>query len=126
MGWTKKRGRQQGFTFIELMVSVTILTIVVGVVVEGLTKLMQRNTTETSKTDLTQESREFMDQVVNDIHQSGYPSVKMFDPARALYRYRPRIPQIATSTCRIRVRASQCDAKFPAVRGRCGRKRHGQ
>jgi prepilin-type N-terminal cleavage/methylation domain-containing protein len=81
MGWTKKRGRQQGFTFIELMVSVTILTIVVGVVVEGLTKLMQRNTTETSKTDLTQESREFMDQIVNDIHQSGYPSVKMFDPA---------------------------------------------
>ncbi|HXC47803.1 MAG TPA: prepilin-type N-terminal cleavage/methylation domain-containing protein [Candidatus Sulfotelmatobacter sp.] len=84
MGWTKKRGRQQGFTFIELMVSVAILTLVVGVVVEGLTKLMQRNTTETSKTDLTQESREFMDQVVNDIHQSGYPSVKMFDPATLL------------------------------------------
>ena len=84
MGWTKTRGRQQGFTFIELMVSVAILTLVVGVVVEGLTKLMQRNTTETSKTDLTQESREFMDQIVNDIHQSGYPSVKMFDPATLL------------------------------------------
>jgi len=84
MGWTKKRGRQQGFTFIELMVSVTILTLVVGVVVEGLTKLMQRNTTETSKTDLTQQSREFMDQIVNDIHQSGYPSAKMFDPATLL------------------------------------------
>lgn len=84
MDWNKKSGRQQGFTFIELMVSVAILTLVVGVVVEGLTKLMQRNTTETSKTDLTQEAREFMDQVVNDIHQSGYPSVKMFDPATLL------------------------------------------
>jgi prepilin-type N-terminal cleavage/methylation domain-containing protein len=81
MGWNKKRGRQQGFTMIELMVSVGILTVVVGVVVEGLTKLMQRNKTETTKVDLTQESREFMDQIVNDIHQSGYPSAVMFDPA---------------------------------------------
>jgi prepilin-type N-terminal cleavage/methylation domain-containing protein len=81
MGWNKKRGRQQGFTMIELMVSVTILTVVVGVVVEGLTKLMQRNKTETTKVDLTQESREFMDQIVNDIHQAGYPSLKTFDPA---------------------------------------------
>jgi len=81
MGWTKRRGRQQGFTMIELMVSVTILTVVVGVVVEGLTKLMQRNKMETTKVDLTQESREFMDQIVNDIHQAGYPSLKTFDPA---------------------------------------------
>lgn len=80
MGWTKRRGRQQGFTIIELMVSMAILTVVVGVVVEGLTKLMQRNKMETTKVDLTQESREFMDQIVNDIHQSGYPSLKMFDP----------------------------------------------
>jgi len=81
MGWTKRRGREQGFTLIELMISVGILTVVVGVVVEGLTKLMQRNTIETAKVDLTQQSREFMDQIVNDIHQSGYPSAKMFDPA---------------------------------------------
>ena len=81
MGWTKRRGRERGFTMVELMVSVAILTVVVGVVVDGLTKLMQRNTMETVKVDLTQESREFMDQIVNDIHQSGYPSLKMFDPA---------------------------------------------
>ncbi len=81
MGWTKRRGREQGFTLIELMVSVAILTVVVGVVVEGLTKLMQRNTIETTKVDLTQQSREFMDQIVNDIHQAGYPDLKTFDPA---------------------------------------------
>jgi prepilin-type N-terminal cleavage/methylation domain-containing protein len=84
MGWTKSRRRAQGFTFIELMVSMAILTVVVGVVVEGLTKLMQRNKMETTKVDLTQESREFMDQIVNDIHQSGYPSAKLFDPATLL------------------------------------------
>jgi len=66
---------------IELMVSVAILTLVVGVVVQGLSRLMQRNKMETTKVDLTQESREFMDQIVNDIHQAGYPSLKTFDPA---------------------------------------------
>jgi prepilin-type N-terminal cleavage/methylation domain-containing protein len=81
MGWTKWRGSQQGFTMIELMVTIAILTVVTGVVVEGLTKLMQRNTSETTKVDLTQESREFMDQIVSDIHQAGYPSLKTFDPA---------------------------------------------
>jgi len=79
MGRNKKRG-QRGFTMLELMVSVAILTVVVGVVVDGLTRLMQRNKMETTKVDLTQESREFMDQIVNDINQTGYPSLKMFDP----------------------------------------------
>jgi prepilin-type N-terminal cleavage/methylation domain-containing protein len=76
----RKRVRQRGFTMIELMVSVTVLTVVVGIVVDGLVKLQQRNTMETTKVDLTQESREFMDQIVSDIHQSGFPSLKVFDP----------------------------------------------
>jgi prepilin-type N-terminal cleavage/methylation domain-containing protein len=78
---TKKRVLTNGFTLIELMISVAILTVVVGVVVQGLTKLQQRNTMEAVKVDLTQESREFLDQIVSDIHQSGYPSLKIFDPA---------------------------------------------
>jgi prepilin-type N-terminal cleavage/methylation domain-containing protein len=94
MGWTKKRGRKQGFTILELMISVAILTVVVGVVVQGLTRLMQRNTIETAKVDLTQESREFMDQIVNDIHQAGYPSLKTFDPATKPLGYND--PGVAT------------------------------
>lgn len=75
-----QRFHQRGFTMLELMVSVAILTIVVGVVVNGLTRLAQRNKMETVKVDLTQESREFLDQIVSDIHQAGYPSLRMFDP----------------------------------------------
>jgi len=78
---SKKPIWQRGFTMIELIVSMTILMLVAGVVVEGLRKLQQRNTMDTTKVDLTQESREFMDQIVSDIHQSGYPALKMFDPA---------------------------------------------
>ena len=80
MGNKKKLG-QLGFTLVEMMVSVAILTTVVGVVVDGLAQLQQRNTMETTKVDLTQESREFMDQIVSDIRQAGYPGLQLFDPA---------------------------------------------
>jgi type II secretory pathway pseudopilin PulG len=81
MNRNKKRFSGKGFSFLELMISVAILTTVVGVVVSSLMQLQQRNKMEGVTVDLTQESREFMDQIVNDIHQSGYPSLKMFDPA---------------------------------------------
>ncbi len=80
MGGNEKRVRQHGFTLLELMVSMAILTLVAAVIVDGLSRLQKRSTMETTKIDLTQESREFMDQIVSDIHQSGYPSLKMFDP----------------------------------------------
>jgi prepilin-type N-terminal cleavage/methylation domain-containing protein len=81
---SSKKDLQNGFTMIELMVSMTILTLVSAVVVDGLTSLVQRDKMETTKIDLTQESRQFMDQIVSDIHQSGFPSAKMFDPASLL------------------------------------------
>lgn len=71
---------RNGFTLLELMVSVAILTIVIGVIVEGVNTMQARNTVETNKLDLTQESRQFMDQIVNDLHQSGFPRVETFDP----------------------------------------------
>ncbi len=75
-----RRNRARGFSLSELMISLVILTGVVGVVVDGMVQMQQRRGAEDSKMDLVQESREFMDQVVNDVHQSGYPSSQMFDP----------------------------------------------
>ncbi len=71
---------QRGFSFLELLASMAILSIVMAVVVEGITTMQARNMVETNKLDLTQQTREFMDQIVNDIHQSGFPSLAMFDP----------------------------------------------
>jgi prepilin-type N-terminal cleavage/methylation domain-containing protein len=73
--------RQRGFSLVELMVSLAILTIVIGVVMDGVMTMQKRNAVEVSKVDLTQQAREFMDQIVNDIHQAGYPGLNMFDPA---------------------------------------------
>jgi prepilin-type N-terminal cleavage/methylation domain-containing protein len=81
MNGKNKSARGRGFSLIELMISVVIMTTVIGVAVEGLMKLEQRNTMEATKVDLTQESREFMDQIVSDIHQAGFPSLHMYDPA---------------------------------------------
>lgn len=76
----RKAGRQKGFTLVELAISMAILTIVMGVVLEGVATMQTRNTVETNKMDLTQEAREFMDQITNDLRQSGFPRPVMFDP----------------------------------------------
>jgi len=75
-----KTRQQRGFSLIELMVSLAILSIVMGVIVEGINTTQARNAVETNKLDLTQETREFMDQIVNDIDQAGFPGLNMFDP----------------------------------------------
>ena len=71
------RTRQSGFSLVELMVVVVILTIILAVVIEGATQLQRRSVMETSKIDLTQESRQFVDQIMRDIHQIGYPNKRM-------------------------------------------------
>ncbi|HXU20273.1 MAG TPA: type II secretion system protein [Verrucomicrobiae bacterium] len=72
--------RQGGFSLIELLVSLAILSIVIGVVLDGINTMQARNTVETNKLDLTQQTREFMDQIINDLDQAGFPSLSMFDP----------------------------------------------
>lgn len=73
--------KQLGFTLLEMMVALGILTLVIGVVAESVATMQTRNTAEESKLDLTQQTRQFMDQIIGDIHQSGFPSLKMFDPS---------------------------------------------
>ena len=80
MNRTTKKASRAGFTLIEMMASVAILSLVIGVVIDGLTQLQKRNRVEVSRVDLTQELRQFQDQIVSDIHQSGYPSFRSFDP----------------------------------------------
>ncbi len=74
---------QSGFSLLELLLVVAILVVVLGVVVRGAVELQKRNITEMAKVDLTQQSRQFIDQVVKDLHHAGYPSVRMYDMATA-------------------------------------------
>lgn len=81
-----KRRLQSGFSLLEMMAVLVILTIVFAVVAEALITMQGRNVTESSKVDLTQQSREFMDQIISDVHQAGYPPISAFaklDPVMA-------------------------------------------
>jgi prepilin-type N-terminal cleavage/methylation domain-containing protein len=63
----------RGFSLLEMMLALAILTGVIGVAVDGLTQMQRRSYAENSKTDTVQESRDFVDQMVRDIHDVGYP-----------------------------------------------------
>jgi type II secretory pathway pseudopilin PulG len=70
-----------GFSLVEMLITVAILIIIMAAVFQQINKTQKRYRAEESKLDMTQGTREFMDQMVRDLRQSGYPNVKMFDGA---------------------------------------------
>jgi prepilin-type N-terminal cleavage/methylation domain-containing protein len=75
------RGMQYGFSLLEMMVAVAILTTVIAVVTSGMVQIQKRSASDVNKVGLAQESRQFMDQILRDMRQCGYPGLGMFDPA---------------------------------------------
>src|SRR5258705_14005047 len=67
------RKSQSGFSAIEMLVAVVLLMAVLGVVVKGMTDMQRRSFSETSKMDAVQDTRDFIDQMVRDVHDVGYP-----------------------------------------------------
>ncbi len=74
------KGHEQGFSLIELLVVLGILTLVMGVVFNEIIRVQQRYRTEETKIDMFQQARELIDQFVRDVHQAGYPNFKMYQP----------------------------------------------
>ena len=76
---TKRKPRSQsGFTLLEILIVLVILTIVMGVVFKDIDTVQKRYRTEEAKLDVTQESREFLDQVVRDLRQTGFPAQRLY------------------------------------------------
>jgi type II secretory pathway pseudopilin PulG len=67
------RSLAQGFSLIEMLVAFAILMVVIAVAVKGMIMMQTRSFTEASKVDMVQETRDFVDQMVHDIHDVGYP-----------------------------------------------------
>ena len=76
---TKRAIRAQGFSLLELLISMVVLLTVLGVVMGTLVQLERRNSGENDKMDLTQGTREFVDQATRDLHQAGFPNANMFN-----------------------------------------------
>ena len=70
---------QRGFSLVELMVVMAILVTVIGVLTEAMTQIEKRSASDVSKVGVAQETRQFMDQILRDLRQCGFPSLAMFD-----------------------------------------------
>src|SRR5258708_15452729 len=75
---------QAGFSLLELVIVVAILTIVMAAVFNGVNLVTQRSQAEQVKVDLVQEGREFVDEFERDLHQAGYPNCRMVATVGAL------------------------------------------
>jgi prepilin-type N-terminal cleavage/methylation domain-containing protein len=75
--------RQGGFTLLELLLVLAILSIMIAAVFSQLNSAQQRLSTEETKLDDFQQARDFVDQFFRDINQIGTPNVNMFDTTQA-------------------------------------------
>jgi prepilin-type N-terminal cleavage/methylation domain-containing protein len=64
----------KGFSLIELMIVMVIMSVVMGAVFQVINLSTERSSTEQTKLDMFQEAREFMDQMSRDLRQAGYPN----------------------------------------------------
>lgn len=80
---TRVKRSQGGFSLLELIIVLSILTIVMAGIFGMMDRAQKRYAVEDTKLDLTQESRQFLDQVVRDLHQAGFPNQRMYDTAPA-------------------------------------------
>jgi len=70
--------RQDGFSLIELLITIIVLVIVMGAVFSQINHLQKKTKVESLKLDLTQETRDFMDQFARDLHMCGYPRPALY------------------------------------------------
>jgi len=73
---------QLGFTLLELMIVLLILSLVIGAVFQQMSVAQQRLSTEEIKLDDFQQARDFVDQFFRDINQIGTPNARMFDDSQ--------------------------------------------
>jgi prepilin-type N-terminal cleavage/methylation domain-containing protein len=69
----------RGFSLIELMAVIAILSVVTGVILTQIEQMQQRAVAEQGKVDDFQQARDFLDQIFRDTRQMGYPNIRNFD-----------------------------------------------
>jgi prepilin-type N-terminal cleavage/methylation domain-containing protein len=72
-----------GFTLIELLLSLAILLTVTGAIFEQINSMQKKSASEAANVDLTQQSRDFLNQTIRDLHMAGYPGPGMYSNALA-------------------------------------------
>jgi prepilin-type N-terminal cleavage/methylation domain-containing protein len=78
MKQTQNRAEQSGFSLIELLVGVAIVTLLCGAVFGLLSSSQQQFQTESQVLGAFQEARLGLDQIVRDVNAAGYPPLNAF------------------------------------------------
>jgi len=68
-----------GFTLIEMMVAIGLLTLIMAIVFGNIDMVQKRYNIEDAKTDSIQESREFLDQITRDLSTAGFPDATVYN-----------------------------------------------
>ncbi len=63
-----------------MLIVVAVLSLVLGAIFNTILDGMKKYRLEENRVNTTQESREFLDQIVRDLHSAGYPGLKMYNP----------------------------------------------
>src|SRR5712671_4417639 len=71
---------QAGFSLIELMIVILLLSVIMGSVFSQIDLVQKRFRTEQNRLDISQTAREFLDQIVRDVHKAGYPNLRLYQP----------------------------------------------
>ncbi len=72
--------KQRGFSLLELLLVIAILSLIVGAVFSQMGDAQLRLNAEETKLGDFQEARDFVDQFFRDINQAGTPNIRMYDP----------------------------------------------
>lgn len=79
----RRFGAQSGFSLIETMIVVLIITVIMAAVFKSINLTQQTSASQQVKLDMTQQAREFMDQLTRDLRSTGYPNWRNMDPTNA-------------------------------------------
>jgi type II secretory pathway pseudopilin PulG len=79
---------ESGFSLVEMMVVLLVMMVIMGSVFKSINFTQQTSRSQQIRLDLTQQSREFVDQISGDLRNSGYPykrnmTLGVVDPANA-------------------------------------------
>jgi prepilin-type N-terminal cleavage/methylation domain-containing protein len=80
---TSRFPMQDGFSLIETMIVVAVITVIMAAVFKSINITQQTSSSQQVKLDLTQQAREFMDQLTRDLRSTGYPNWRNMDPNSA-------------------------------------------